>query len=100
MKNGLKEREDVKDIIQTPIHPSFGFIRPTCYIIFEVQSSIISFNAVCTHIGTRDLVQEHLAFNTWSLRVEWDMPGWLRSMLQKHSPVWLGIVTSISSKLS
>jgi hypothetical protein len=64
MKNDLKEREDLKDIIQNPIHPSFGFKRLNCYINFKAQASIIVFNALCTHIRTGDRVQEHLAFNT------------------------------------
>jgi hypothetical protein len=61
-----RERGDVKDIIQNLIHPNFGYKRPTCYINFKDQASIISYNVVCTHIGTRDLVQEYLAFSTWS----------------------------------
>jgi hypothetical protein len=35
MKNNLKERAEVKDIIQTPIPTSFGYKRLTCYINFE-----------------------------------------------------------------
>jgi hypothetical protein len=34
---------------------------------------MVAFNIVCTHIGTRDLVQEFLAFKTWPLAVEWEM---------------------------
>jgi hypothetical protein len=30
---------------------------------------------VSTHVGTRDLIQEHLAFNTWPLRAEWRRPA-------------------------
>ena len=74
MANDLKERDDIKDIIQTPIHTSFGYKRLTCYINFKAQSSIVAFNDVFTHIGMTDLVQEHLAFNTWPLRAEWSMP--------------------------
>jgi hypothetical protein len=29
---------------------------------------------VCTFIGTRDLVQEHIAYRVWSLVNEWEMP--------------------------
>jgi hypothetical protein len=32
------------------------------------------FNTVCTFIGTRDLVQEHIAFKVWPLTNEWEMP--------------------------
>ncbi|KAL5660631.1 hypothetical protein ACJX0J_027756, partial [Zea mays] len=34
-----------------------GF-KPTCYINFESQAAIVAFNAICTHIETRDLTQE------------------------------------------
>jgi hypothetical protein len=44
-----------------------------CYIIFEAQAVIVAFNVVCTHNGTRDLVQEFLAFKTWPLVIEWEM---------------------------
>jgi hypothetical protein len=73
MKNDFKEREDIKGIIQTPIHTCFGYMRPTCYIDFEAQAAIIAFNSVCMHIRTRDLVQEYLACKTWPLRSEWEM---------------------------
>lgn len=74
LKNDLSKREDIKDFIQNPIRVSLGYKRTICYTNFEAQASIIAFNVVCVHIGTRDLVQEHLAFNTRPLRAEWDMP--------------------------
>jgi hypothetical protein len=74
MKNDLKEMDDIKGIIQTHIHTCFEYKRLTCYINVEAQAAIVAFNGVCTHIRTRDLVQKYLAFNTWSLRAEWDMP--------------------------
>jgi hypothetical protein len=36
--------------------------------------SLSSFNSVCTFIGTRDLVQEHIAYRVWPLVNEWEMP--------------------------
>jgi hypothetical protein len=30
-------------------------------------------NTVCTYIGTRNLVQEHIAFKVWPLENEWEM---------------------------
>jgi hypothetical protein len=29
---------------------------------------------VCSFIGTRDLIQEHIAFRVWPLVESWDMP--------------------------
>jgi hypothetical protein len=33
-----------------------------------------AFGAVCSFIGTRDLVQEHIAFRIWPLAEKWEMP--------------------------
>jgi hypothetical protein len=71
MKNDMKEMEG---IIQTHIHTCFGYKKPTRYIDFKTQAAIVGFNVVCTHIGTRDLVQEYLVFKLWSLRSEWEKP--------------------------
>jgi hypothetical protein len=64
MKNGLVARANISGIIQSPIVTSFGFKKPTCYVNFEAQAAIVAFNAISTYIGTRDLVQEFLAFKT------------------------------------
>ena len=58
MKNDLTTRADISRIIQTP------YKKPTCYINFEAQATIDAFNAIYTHVGMRDLVQEFLAFKT------------------------------------
>jgi hypothetical protein len=34
----------------------------------------MAFNTICTYIGTRDLVQEHIAYRVWPLRSGWEMP--------------------------
>jgi hypothetical protein len=33
-----------------------------------------AFGVVCSFIGTRDLVQEHIAFRVWPLAEKWEMP--------------------------
>jgi hypothetical protein len=38
-----------------------------------VQACLMAFDIVCTYIGTRDLVQEHIAFKVWPLANEWEM---------------------------
>jgi hypothetical protein len=40
----------------------------------EVQACLMAFNTACTYIGTRDLVQEHIAYKVWSLVNDWEMP--------------------------
>jgi hypothetical protein len=37
------------------------------------QAYLAAFNAVCSYISTRDLVQEHKAFKVWPLAAEWEM---------------------------
>jgi hypothetical protein len=66
-KNDLSEREDVRGIIQRPIRSRFGIRRPSITSGNEVQACLMSFNTVCTYIGTRDLVQEHIAYKVWPL---------------------------------
>jgi hypothetical protein len=34
----------------------------------------MAFNTVCTYIGSRDLVQEHIAYKVWPLVNDWEMP--------------------------
>jgi hypothetical protein len=33
-----------------------------------------AFDTVCAFIGTRDLIQEHIAFRVWPLVEKWEMP--------------------------
>jgi hypothetical protein len=52
----------VRGIIRRPIWSSFGIRRPSIAIRNEVQVCLMAFNTVCTYIGTRDLVQEYIAY--------------------------------------
>jgi hypothetical protein len=38
-----------------------------------VQACLMAFNTVCTYIGTKDLVQEHIAYKVWPLANDWEM---------------------------
>jgi hypothetical protein len=67
VKNDLSEREDVEGIIQCPIRSRFGIRRSSIAIGNKVQACLMAFNNVCTYIGTRYLVQEHIAYKVWSL---------------------------------
>jgi hypothetical protein len=40
----------------------------------ESQACLTAYNAVCSYISTRDLVQEHIAFKVWPLAADWEMP--------------------------
>jgi hypothetical protein len=74
VKNNLIEREDIKGIIQHPIWSRFGIRRPATALGNDIETCQRSFNTVCTFIGTRDLVQEHIAYKVWSFVNEWKMP--------------------------
>jgi hypothetical protein len=74
VKNDLVEREDIKGIIQRPIWSRFCIRRPTTALENDIEECQMAFNTVCTFIGTRDLVQEHISYRVWPLRRCWEMP--------------------------
>jgi hypothetical protein len=73
VKNDLVEREDIKRIIQCPIWSRFGIRRPSIALGNDIQACQVAFNIVCTYIGTRDLVQEDIAYRVWPLASGWEI---------------------------
>jgi hypothetical protein len=73
VKNDLKAREDIKGIIQRPIWSRFGLQRPKVEIDGNVEACQKAFSTMCAFIGTRDLIQEHIAFRVWPLMESRDM---------------------------
>jgi hypothetical protein len=73
VKNDLKTREDIKDIIMRPIWQRFGLRKPKVEIDEAVEECQRAFGVVCSFIGTRDLIQEHIAFRVWPLAEKWEM---------------------------
>jgi hypothetical protein len=67
------KREDIKGIIQRPIWSCFGIRRPTTALGNDIEACQKAFNGVCTFIGTRDLVQEHIAYRVWPPMSDWEM---------------------------
>jgi hypothetical protein len=74
VKNDLDQREDIRGIIQCPIWSCFDIRRPSVTLGNDVQACQTAFNIVCTYIGTRDLIQEHIAYRVWPLASGWEMP--------------------------
>jgi hypothetical protein len=74
VKNDLKAREDIKDIIMRPIWQRFGLRKPKVEIDEAAEECRKAFGLVCSFIGTRDLVQEHVAYRIWSLLADWEVP--------------------------
>jgi hypothetical protein len=67
VKNDLKAREDIKEIIMCPIWSRFGLRKPKVEIDEEAEACRRAFSTVCSFIGTRDLLQEHIAYMIWPL---------------------------------
>jgi hypothetical protein len=74
VKNDLKAREDIKDIIMRPIWQRFGLRKPKVDIDEAAEECQRAFGVVCSFIGTKDLIQEHIAFRVWPLVEKWEMP--------------------------
>jgi hypothetical protein len=74
VNNDLKTREDIKGIIMRPIWQRFGLRRPKVEMDETTEECQSAFGAVCSFIGTRDLMQEHIAFRVWPLADNWEMP--------------------------
>jgi hypothetical protein len=73
VKNDLKKREDIKEVIQRPIWSLFSLRRPKVEIDGNVKACQRAFSTMCAFIGTRDLIQEHIAFRVWPLVESWEM---------------------------
>jgi hypothetical protein len=74
VKVDLSQREDITGVIPHPIWSHFGIRRLVITLGNDVQACQAAFNTVCTYIGTRDLVQEHIAYTVWPLANGWEMP--------------------------
>jgi hypothetical protein len=74
VKNDLKTREDIKEVIMRPIWSHFGLRRPKVEIDDVAEACQKAFSTVCSFIGTRDLIQEHIAFRVWPLVESSEMP--------------------------
>jgi hypothetical protein len=72
--NDLKVREDIKEIIMRSILSRFGLRKPKVEIDETTEACRRTFSTVCSFIGTRDLVQEHVAYRIWPLIDSWEVP--------------------------
>jgi hypothetical protein len=74
VKNDLKAREDINEVIMRSIWSRFGLRRPKVEIDKAAEACQKAFGTVCFFIGTEDLVQEHIAYRVWPLIESWEMP--------------------------
>jgi hypothetical protein len=72
----VKIDDDKEKLVQSPLELIFGETRPRCNMTPEgpTQQAIDEFRIIAEHIGTRDLVQEFLAFKVFPSLKEWEMP--------------------------
>jgi hypothetical protein len=72
----VKVDEKKEKLVQSPLSLTFGETRPRCVMDpgSPCQIALGEFRVVAEHIGTRDLVQEFLAFRVFPTLREWDMP--------------------------
>jgi hypothetical protein len=117
VKNDLDQTEDIRGIIQRPIWSRFGIRRPLAALRNDVQACQTTFNTICTYIGTRDLVQEHIAYRVWPLASGWEMPKeaaaassqngliypkytfWFRDRFDEPNDDWLDVIEATSDEL-
>jgi hypothetical protein len=89
VKNDLKAREDIKEVIMRPIWSRFGLQRPKVEIDEAAEACQKAFGTVYFFIGTRDLVQEHIAYRVWPLIESWEMPKETITESSEGELVWL-----------
>jgi hypothetical protein len=72
----VKVDDDKEKLVQSPLELIFGETRPTCNMTPEgpTQIALAEFRVIAEHIGTRNLVQEFLAFKVFPTMKEWAMP--------------------------
>jgi hypothetical protein len=64
VKNDLKTREDIKEIIIRPIWSRFGLRKPKVEIDEVAEACRRAFSTVCSFIWTREAHTRAIAFNT------------------------------------
>jgi hypothetical protein len=76
VKANEKKREKLKTLVLSPLSLSFGLTRPLCRLTLgsPCQEAVAEFWVVSEQIGTRDLVQEYLAYKVFPMPSEWNMP--------------------------
>jgi hypothetical protein len=86
----VKVDEEKEKLVQSPLELTFGETRPQCNMTpgSPSQIALAKFQVIADHIGTRDLVQEFLAFRVFPTLKEWEMPK-LEREKKKGEFVWL-----------
>jgi hypothetical protein len=89
VKNDLTAREDIKEVIMRPIWSRFGLRKPKVEIDDAAEACQKAFDTVCSFIGIRDLIQEHITFRVWLLIESWEMSKETITKSSEGDLVWL-----------
>jgi hypothetical protein len=75
VKADEKKREKLKTLVLSPLSLCYGLTRPLCLMSSgsPCQQAVAEFRVVTEQIGTRDLVQEFLAYGVFPTLSEWNM---------------------------
>jgi hypothetical protein len=63
----------LKGMLMSPLEVSFSLKRPKCEMSEAADECFKAFSVVIKKIGSRDLVQEALAFNKYPTRIGWKL---------------------------
>jgi hypothetical protein len=63
----------------SPLKISFGLKRPKCELNAIIDECYRAFNVVVKRIGSRDLIQEALAYNIYLTQARWKLPKEVKS---------------------
>jgi hypothetical protein len=76
VRTNEKKRKKLKTLVLSPLSLSFGLTRPLCRMEpgSPCQQAVAEFWVVAKQIGTRDLVQEYMAYRVFPTLSEWNMP--------------------------
>jgi hypothetical protein len=90
VKADEKKREKLKTLVLSPLSLSYGLTRPLCRMVpgSPCREAMSEFRVVVEQIGTRDLIQEYLAYKVFPTLSEWNMPN-LKETKEKNELVRL-----------
>jgi hypothetical protein len=74
-----EQREDFKGLLMSPLKVSFSMKQPKCEMNEAIDECYKAFNTIIKKIGSRDLVQEVLAYNIYPTRTGWKLPKEVKS---------------------
>jgi hypothetical protein len=66
-------------MLMSPLKISFGLKRSKCELNEIADECYRAFNAVVKRIGSRDLIQEALAYNIYPTQAGWKLPKEVKS---------------------